>query len=186
MRWDYGVDGLADADSVEICVFGIEMVYIPQASFFIGDGLATFGQFEAATSGAPYQVTSEGLLTLGGGGAGSLGNNNGTGMTPADDYNDATPQTLPAAFPKGFNDFYIMKYELSQEQYVGFMNKLTRAQQTVRMLANAAGEFMENNSTTTAPSNRNGVMLVSDPGALSPRIYGNDLNDNGTDGEAVD
>jgi len=38
LRWDYGVDGLADDDSVEICVFGLEMVYIPTGAFELGDG----------------------------------------------------------------------------------------------------------------------------------------------------
>lgn len=186
LRWDYGVDGLVDADSVEICLLAIEMVYIPQGNFFLGDGLSTFGQFEAGTTGLPFQVTSEGALTLGGGGAGSLGNNNATGMTPVDDYNDGASQALSAAFPKGFNDFYIMKYELSQEQYVGFLNKLTRTQQTRRMRANAAGEFMQNNATSTAPSNRNGVKIDNNGTAITPRVYGNDLNDNNVYGEAVD
>ena len=186
LRWDYGVDGIGDADSVEICVFGIEMVYIPQSSFFIGDGLATVGQFEAGLTGVPYQVTSEGALVLGGVGA-NVGNNNTTGQTaPVDDFNDATSQNLPASYPKGFNDFYVMKYELSQEQYVSFMNKLTRPQQSARMLADAAGEFMRDNATTTTPTNRNGVKIQDNTTALTPRVYGNDLDDDDVFDEAVD
>jgi hypothetical protein len=38
MLWEYGLDGLADNDSVEICVFAVEMVYIPQGGFTLGDG----------------------------------------------------------------------------------------------------------------------------------------------------
>ena len=37
LRWDYGVDGLFDNDSVEICVFAIEMVYVPHGEFYLGD-----------------------------------------------------------------------------------------------------------------------------------------------------
>jgi formylglycine-generating enzyme required for sulfatase activity len=44
-------------------------------------------------------------------------------LTP-DDYNYSTTQALPAAYPKGFNEFYIQKYEISQGQYVAFLNKL--------------------------------------------------------------
>lgn len=186
LRWDYGADGLVDQDSVEICVFGIEMVYIPQANFFLGDGAATFAQFEAATTGSPFQITSEGALTLGGGGAGSLGNNNDVGNNPNDDFNDATSKALPAEFPKGYNDFFVMKYELSQEQYVGFLNKLTRVQQSLRALPNAAGEFMHDSNSRTTPANRNGVKIINNTSVLDPRIYGNDLNDNNIDGEAVD
>lgn len=186
LRWDYGADGLADADSVEICVFGIEMVYVPQANFFIGDGAATNGQFETGLTGVPYLVTSEAALILGGAG-GAVGNNNTTGqLAPVDDFNDVTSQNLPAAFPKGFNDFYIMKYELSQEQYVAFMNKLTRNQQSIRMLADALGEFMQNNATSTTPTNRNGVKIMDNTSALVPRVYGNDLDDDDVFGENID
>lgn len=41
-----------------------------------------------------------------------------------DDYDDATTQLLPTAFPKGYAAFYIMKYEISQQQYADFLNKL--------------------------------------------------------------
>lgn len=187
LRWDYGVDGLSSSDSVEICLFGIEMIYIPQASFYVGDGnLTVHGQFRIQASNSPFQITSEASLTLGGGGAGDLHNNNASGMNTADDFNDATSQTLPAAFPKGYDAYYCMKYEVSQEQYVGFLNKLTRTQQTARIAANTVGEFMHSSSTRTTPANRNGVKLMTDPGGLTPRVYGNDLDDDDTFDEADD
>lgn len=130
IRWAYGTDLVGDTDIVKIKVFGIEMVYIPQGSFYVGDGTATTpqGQLEAGVSGAAFQITGEGALTLGGGGAGSLGNNNTTGMATVDDFNDAASQTLPAAFPKGYNAFYMMKYEVSQGQYCNFLNTLNTTQ----------------------------------------------------------
>ena len=138
LRWDYGADGLTDEDSVEICVMAIEMVYVPQGAFFAGDGsIILEGQFEDGTSGNPLQITSEAALTLGGGAAGSLGNNNRTGMLNAvyEDFNDVSTQTLPAAFPKGFNAFYCMKYEITQGQYTDFLNKLNLTQATARYMA---------------------------------------------------
>jgi len=46
LRWNYTADGLNNTDSVEICVFGIEMVYIPQGNFFVGDGnSSSLGRF---------------------------------------------------------------------------------------------------------------------------------------------
>ncbi len=130
IRWAYGTDLVADTDIVKIKVFGIEMVYIPQGSFYVGDGTVTTiqGQLEAGTTGAAFQITGEGALTLGGGAAGSIGNNNAAGMVTADDFNDATSQTLPAAFQKGYNAFYMMKYEVSQGQYCNFLNTLTATQ----------------------------------------------------------
>lgn len=143
LRWDYGADGLADNASPELSAHAIEMVYIPQGAFFVGDGSngTIHGQFEEGTSGNPLAITSEGALTLGGGAAGSLGNHNRVGMAneglfsitgSIDDFDDATPQTLPAAFPKGFEAFYCMKYELTQGQYAEFLNQLDAPQAATR------------------------------------------------------
>lgn len=187
LQWNYGVDGLSDNDRVEVFVFAIEMVYVPQASFYVGDGNATLtGNFRIQASNSPFQITSEGALTLGGGGVADLHNNNATGMATPDDFNNATPQTLPAAFPKGYNAFYLMKYEITQEQYAEFLNKLDRVQQAQRFPSTTVGDFFSSGAGNTTPQARNGVKLMSDPGPLAIRVYGSDLNDNGTAGEAAD
>lgn len=187
LRWNYGVDGLADADSVEICVYAIEMVYVPEAGFFVGDGNAVInGQFRVQASNTPFQITSEASLTLGGGGVSALHNNNAVGQTGADDFNNTTSQTLAASYPKGFNAFYTMKYEISQEQYVAFLNKINRTQQASRFVSIIVGNYMHSGSGQTTPQNRNGVRLMSDPGGVDPRVYGNDLSNNNIAGEAND
>ena len=130
LRWNYGIDGVADDDSIEVCVFGIEMVYVPQNSFYVGDGSTQTdvqGAFELENTGNPFHITSEGILTLGGNTPGSMCTY-GMAMTPPDDFNDATSKTLPAEFPKGYDGFYCMKYELHQQGYVDFLNKLDAAQ----------------------------------------------------------
>ncbi len=144
LRWNYGTDGLADNALIDISVSAIEMVYVPQASFWLGDGTNAdlHGQFESANSGNAFQVTSENAITLGGSGLGSLGNNNRSGMAnnglfsispvSIDDFDDATSQLLPVAFPKGFAAFYCMKYEITQAQYVDFLNKISVAQFATR------------------------------------------------------
>ncbi len=187
LRWNYGVDGLLDGDLVEVCVYAVEMVYIPQGAFYAGDGSVTNirGHFEAGTSGTPFLISSEAAITLGGGSAGSLGNNNGTGMSPSDDFNDITTQTLPAAFPKGVNAFYMMKYEITQEQYAEFLNKLTYTQQATRtaLAPNSA-----------AGSNALGFNLFRDgidiqtPGVstTTPAIYACNFNGNTTYNESDD
>lgn len=184
LRWNYGADGLLDACNVSLKVFAIETVYVPQASFYIGDGASNDGQFESGVSGTPFQVTGEGALTLGGGGAGSVGNNNRAGETaPLDDFTDATGVALPAAFPKGFAHFYSMKYEISQEQYMEFLNTLTAAQQLARHGANVVNEFFL--SATTVPS-RNGVKCIILPSGGVAGTYACDLNNNGTVNEVGD
>jgi len=187
LRWNYGVDGLADDDRVEVAVFAIEMVYVPSGSFYLGDGNTTIiGQFRIQASNTPFQITSENALNLGGGGVSDLHNNNASGMTTPDDFNDATMRVLPATFPKGVNAYYMMKYEISQEQYVEFLNRLTRAQQAQRFASTTVGNFMHSGGAQTTPANRNSIKLMSDPGVLDLRIYGNDLNDNDAAGEVGD
>ena len=67
--WNYGTDGVLDADNVKIKVIAIEMVYVPQGNFYIGSGGNESGSFTDGswTSGntIPLQITSEGALTIG-------------------------------------------------------------------------------------------------------------------------
>lgn len=184
LRWNYGADGVLDACNVSIKVFAIEMAYIPQAAFFAGDGASNAGQFKAGATTAPFQITSEAAITLGGGGVGSLGNSNRAGQAgPQDDWDNATTQTLPAAFPKGFAAFYSMKYEISQEQYVEFVNTLTVAQQIARTPIGAAGRYWSN---TTSITQRNGIRCVIYPTGIVPGTYACDLNGNGVVNESGD
>ncbi|MEL6652936.1 MAG: SUMF1/EgtB/PvdO family nonheme iron enzyme, partial [Bacteroidota bacterium] len=132
LRWDYGDNGLGDDDIIEISVHAIEMVYVPQGSFFAGDGQRDFGQFEAGNSGEPFQINSEAALTLGGTNVNNLSNNDAVNMLNDDDFDYSTTRTLPAAFPKGYDAFYCMKYETSQEQYASFLTHLTSDQRNPR------------------------------------------------------
>ena len=127
LQWNYG-SAIEDDDIVEICIFAIEMVYIPEGPFHLGDNANFFGVFEEGTSGNPKLITSENGLILGGLDPNGLNNHN----TTIDDFRDLIQQNLPAAFPKGYQAFYIMKYELSQGQYAAFLNKLTQTQINAR------------------------------------------------------
>lgn len=184
LRWNYGADGVLDACNVSVKVFAVEMAYVPSSAFFIGDGATPPGGFRTALTAPAFQVTSEAALTLGGGGAGSVGNNNRSGQSnPQDDWDNTTSVSLPAAFPKGFNSFYSMKYEISQEQYVEFLNTLTGPQQLQRTPIGAAGRFWSN---TTAVTNRNGVKCTIMPTASTVGTYACDLNANGAVNETSD
>ena len=193
LRWNYGTDGLTNLDSVEIRVFAIEMVYVPQGSFYVGDGTSTNiqGHFRQQPTNTPFQITSEGSITLGGTGAGSLNNNNASGMIYADDFNNTTSQTLPAAYPKGFDAFYCMKYEITQMQYVAFLNTLTRAQQNARTETSLASGVtsvtrryvMYNQSTMYY---RNGIRCDATIHTSDPITFYCDFNGNGTPNEVGD
>ncbi|MDD4203085.1 MAG: SUMF1/EgtB/PvdO family nonheme iron enzyme, partial [Candidatus Omnitrophica bacterium] len=189
--WDWDAGGL-DADAVidEIKVFGIEMTYIPSGNFYVGDTQADYGQFEAGITGAVFQITSEGALTLGGGGAGSLGNNNATGMATADDFNDSTSTNLPSTFPKGYDAFYCMKYEISQGQYRDFLNTLTRDQQNKRTFTDVSTDAITNiyvMANNSSMEYRNGIKCpATGNGTTEPITFGCDYNEASTFDESTD
>lgn len=134
LQWRYAAQGIGNDDIAEVQVYAVEMVQVPAGAFFAGDGSTSTirGQLRNGSVNAPLKIVSEASLTLGGNAAGNLANNNATGMATADDFNDATTQTLPADYPKGYASLFAMKYEISQAQYVAFLNALHRQQQQNR------------------------------------------------------
>lgn len=93
-------------------VFGIEMVYVPQGAFYAGDA-STNATFKTGSTGNPYHMTGEDAFTI---------SPNGTDLWGGAGFNAFT--VVPAAFPKGYNAFYCMKYEISQGQYADFLNTI--------------------------------------------------------------
>lgn len=125
LRWEYGDNGLANDDSVELYVFAIEMVYVPQGNFYVGSGGTETGAFYTyPTTTNPYQITSENAISVGTT-AGNLY------YSPGAHIGDQSGP-IPAAYPKGYKAFYCMKYEITQGQYVAFLNNLTTAQAHTR------------------------------------------------------
>ena len=124
LRWNYGADGVSEGDSYDIKVFGVEMVYVPQGDFFAGDGSVATDKVlrRGSESFEPWHVTSaEAIVTTGEAPPPTL--------TPAFYYpggGDAAGSifSIPESYPNGFNPFYVMKYELTQEQYAQFFNTL--------------------------------------------------------------
>ncbi|MBI3602299.1 MAG: SUMF1/EgtB/PvdO family nonheme iron enzyme [Candidatus Omnitrophica bacterium] len=128
--WDYRQDGLttatAQAANTLHKIFGIEMVYIPAGAFYAGDGnsSADYHLKAGSADNNPWYIQSENAITttnaVSGGYyyvASSANGENNTG----DIF------LIPASFPKGYHDFYLMKYELTQGQWVGFFNTLSHA-----------------------------------------------------------
>lgn len=119
LRWNYVDDGYLPTDTLQVAVFAIEMVYIPKNPYIIGDGTSPVSLYADGknliikTDVVSAQSRWMGKIT------------GETGWT----YN-GTP--IPDEFPKGYNSFYVMKYEISQHAYADFLNTLTLEQQTTR------------------------------------------------------
>lgn len=193
LRWNYGADGVTDdTTGLKVKVLGIEMVFIPQGSFYAGDGSITDiqRQFTAHNTTNPFQITSENQITLGGTTPGNLGNNNNIGGENPEDFDNTTTRILPQSFPKGFKSFYCMKYEITQEQYCEFLNCLTRAQQNTRTVTDISGTTILNRyvmSNTSGMSYRNSIRCDANlPPSPNPVVFGCDLNFNGIYNESND
>jgi len=104
-------------------VIGIEMVYVPTASFYIGDGRSTnTSNFSPGNTIGAIQITS----TTQSNGIGAYSN-----YVSNPTYGCVIP--LPSTYPLGYNGFYCMKYEINQQQIIDYLNTLTYDQQAGRL-----------------------------------------------------
>ena len=133
-----------------IRLFGIEMVHIPSGPFWIGDSLQ-FNSFRQGNENRPFPINSEDEIEI------------GTATGELFDGGDFPPAgNIPGTYPKGFDAFYLMKYELSQEQYVDFLNCLNFDQQLAHTQispASAVGRHALAQSSSFPQ--RNGIIIAS-------------------------
>lgn len=137
--WDWGSEGLTADTSKQVKVFAIEMVYVPGTEFDIGDGNSTSestNAFHTKTTTVKYTVmTSVSYLatvtanTYDDSQLESTGVGVGYGGLDANGDLTVDNTNFPTA---GAYAPYIMKYEISQGQYVGFLNSLDSTSQTNR------------------------------------------------------
>lgn len=129
-------------------VFGIEMVHIPEGTFTLGDpdtsAYRNYALFKSDENGKPA-----GLLTVN-------SEQDPIPVGPERDklfyrsqekiYQGDQTGIIPAGFPKGYQAFYIMKYETTQGQYADFLNSISSNSTHAR--ANFAGRGYEQNRGT--------------------------------------
>ena len=130
----------------------------------------------------PYLVNSENAIIVGANASNlsySANNYSGDGSGP-----------IPAAFPKGYKAFWCMKYETTQEQYVDFLNTLSRIQQSARVASNISTNNIVHRFVmcgSSNSSNRNGIRCDALlPNSSDPVTFYCDLNKNGVPNEEDD
>ena len=163
LRWYYEANGIGcnlGKYITELKVFAIEMVYIPQGAFYLGSGGSETANFYTyGTSNHPYYVTSENEITV----------DSANGNLYYNQFVNGGDRSGPIAsdFPKGFNAFYCMKYEITQGQYVDFLNTLTLTQKVNRFM-NKYGQdrnyIREINNQFGCDANNNSILNESDDG----------------------
>ncbi|MEM6398015.1 MAG: SUMF1/EgtB/PvdO family nonheme iron enzyme [Bacteroidota bacterium] len=135
----------------DIKVFGLEMVHVPPGEFELGTlkslsdrrevltegaGGAPYNSFYSYSSdekdnyGGIYRVESEEPISL----QPEEGNLYWTDakIRGTNTFSGVPKGSLSAKFPKGYNGYMLMKYELSQGEYCDFLNTLTPRQQEAR------------------------------------------------------
>lgn len=195
IKWEKTTDNLnVSADKIEVKVFALEMVYIPEGSFYLGDSdnsetnsfFRADGSYTEGEALGPYPVTSEDAITV--------GTADGNLYYDADNDNSGDQLgPIPVDFPKGYQAFYIMKYEIAQKQYIDFLNSLSRSQQDARVASDiSAGNTRPVDSkvfvmtNTDEPQDRNGIRCPIYFEPTEPVYFYSDLNNNDLFNEADD
>lgn len=128
LKWFYRDNGVGDNDIIDVEVYAIEMVYVPDGSFYIGNNanntniVNPFFKYVTGGPNTSYEISSEGQIGV----QGTAGTYNGNLVLP--ESSTSTTTNVAAAFPKGYKGFYCMKYEGSQQNWVDYLNSLTASQ----------------------------------------------------------
>ncbi len=173
IRWDYGSQtgggALGDALNCDIQVFGIEMVYVPEGSFYAGDFNST-GTFRQSSNSTPVQITESPVVVKCSNTSYDDDKLEDTGILVDGDNGidkDGSSAVDNTGFPTGYKAFYSMKYEITQEQYADFLNTLTSSQKSARFpnqFNNFRHFLREVSGVYGCDANNNGVLNESDDG----------------------
>ena len=131
IRWDYGESGLTDVTGLEVRVYAVEMVQVPQGGFNVAKQFQTIssGDITFIAPGSNFPVINERLspkLTYSDGTQTQLRIKGDAGL---DINNDGAVDNT--TYPIGFGAFYAYKYELTEQQYADFLNTLTSLQRAI-------------------------------------------------------
>ncbi len=131
--WNYAEDGVSTGEAIDVQVHALHMVYVPQGAFYAGDfgsSSAAFTQGSADTD--PWYIGSEAQMSITNstgtaGGSGNQGTEARYYYTSANLSGEAATGatfSIGAAFPKGYDGFYVMRHEITHEQWRNFFNTL--------------------------------------------------------------
>ena len=165
--WDYAQDGLTDeqamAANTVTKIYGIEMVKIPEGSFYAGDGNSASDHRlrQGSVDDDPWYIEGAGAINV------TNASNDGYYYQSAGASGESSTGSsflIPTSFPKGFSSFYLMKYELTEGQWVSFFNSLTYDQKMNRDITSIS----RGGKNTDAIVDRNTIAWDSaDPRAIA-------------------
>ncbi len=178
LLWNYANQGFFTDDELAVKVFAVEMVYIPEGDYYLGGVGSEVNGFttNSATANTPMRITSEDAIQFANTADPKTLWTSGSGGAPV-------AGEIPEAFPKGWQAFYIMKYELTQEGYADFLNTLDFARQNAHTQADmngiAVGQSPWNNAANALIAYRQGIVCktIGDAYTFGCNLNGNTIYD---------
>ncbi len=125
--WHPQESGISSNATVRARTMAIEMVYVAEGPFWVGDGV---NGFITPTWINTADATNNPV---------SIGSGRYAGGYPANNNNTTALKPSTNVWPNGYNAFYLMKYQGTQGQYLDFLLTLTRRQAHARTQTNIAG-----------------------------------------------
>jgi formylglycine-generating enzyme required for sulfatase activity len=168
-----GIPANLAAGVFDIKVFGVEMVYIPTGSYFLGDKNGSTNSFHNNFGpDRSYYVENNYLVDM---------------------KDPIIPAQIFSAdnLPNGYDNFYCMKYEISQGAYRDFLNTLGYGGQ-INRTANLPNSGIGTKALTNSNIGRSYIEVATPGNAATntPAVYGcdafnNNIFDEINDGEYV-
>jgi hypothetical protein len=131
LQWNYGLSGLTSVTGLEVRVYAVEMVYVPQGDFNCAKSFnnqtvawATLRSF--ISSGNNFPVINNRLSPTIQYNDGNLISLKIKGDVGVDFDNNGIVEN--SNYPTGYKPFYAFKYELTEQQYSDFLNTLSSTQ----------------------------------------------------------
>jgi hypothetical protein len=147
LQWNYGLSGLTSVTGLEVRVFAVEMVYVPEGEFNVDKEIGTFSvsnngnqtgfnpTYIYAPSTNIIVVNQKLTPTLSYTENAYILNSPSVslnlrikGNSGIDTNNDGVIDIT--SYPTGYKCFFSFKYELTEQQYADFLNTLTLTQKS--------------------------------------------------------
>jgi formylglycine-generating enzyme required for sulfatase activity len=136
---------LQNEAEADLSFFALEMVYVAAGGYFLGDRASNHTFSDSSRAGFPLYVDNEMPLTYN-----KVGYNQIYTKLKSDLIADSC--LIPTTFPKGTKSFYMMKHELSQHAWAGFLSTLPQSALAQLYPGLKQGAYISAN-----PLDRNGI-----------------------------
>jgi hypothetical protein len=177
LQWNYGLSGLTSVTGLEVRVFAVEMVYVPEGEFNVAK---VFYNNPSQPNAARSFIAPGGNLPV-----------INTRMTPTISYNDGNSLNLRikgdigvdfnndgiidnVTYPTGFKAFFCQKHETTEQSYCDFLNTLNPTQLSNIGIAGSSiflsnGQYFSSNpDRACGNSTQNRTLILADWLGLRP------------------